>query len=465
MEWYRKVCSKIADYLFLGGDTVARTQEQLQEIGITHILNVAGTACGNYFPNSFQYLTLDLFDGVQQDIIPYFFDAIEFIENARQSGGKVYVHCHQGVSRSSSFVIGYLMWRDRERFETVLDRVKAVRSISSPNDGFTGRLLMWQRILFEKKTRLYYMTLIPNNSDRSINIVPMECESVNVAALDPRTCFVLRTADDEVFLWRGARCPERALMAGRHCAKQLERFFNTKPLSCELYEQQMEISSPSSSSSSSSSTTATTAVGDESINDSQSNVSRFWQILGSSGQPCDPIEEKSTLYPYLAHLLPLLEQRPGTRAPMGAVDIASGNDAGEASDAVTALGVDSLLADERPVTRSKPKCRLYEFPQLDSFGSWDDDELDERADGRFGLLCHYETFHDRHAKSAQRSGECYIWVGSDLAEKIDDKFERSQAERLIREKGELPFEMYKIFVEAQFEESDDFWRCFETYGC
>lgn len=451
MEWYRKVCSRINDYLYLGGDTVARTQEQLQEVGITHILNAAGTACGNYFPTSFQYLTLDLFDGVQQDIIPYFFDAIEFIEDARQNHGKVFVHCHQGVSRSSSFVIGYLMWRDGERFETVLDRVKNIRSISSPNDGFTGRLLMWQRILMDKKNRLYYMALIPNNSERFLHIVPIECDNVSVAALDPRTCFVLRTVDNEVFLWRGSRCPERVLLAGRRFAKQLERFFKTKPLSCELYEQQMEISSPTTTTTISttdeitadsipSTESSSSSLSNSSNNDYNESMSRFWQLLGASAQPSEPIEEKTALYPYLSQLLPLLEQRTDTRP------LPPSPDRSEVSD--------------------KPKCRLYEFPHLESLGSWEDDELDdEHSDCRFGLLCHYESFPDRQTKSAQRTGECYIWVGSQLAEKLDEEYERSQAERLIREKGELPFEMYKIFIEVQLEESDEFWRCFETYGC
>lgn len=443
LEWYRKVCSRIDEYLFLGGDTVARTQEQLQDFGITHILNVAGTACRDYFPTSFQYMTLDLFDGVQQDIVPYFFDAIEFIENARQNRGKVFVHCHQGVSRSSSFVIGYLMWRNGERFETVLDRVKAIRSISSPNDGFTGRLLMWQRNLTERRNRLYYMTLIPNNSERFLNIVPIECENVSVAALDPRTCFVLRTVDNEVFLWRGSRCSdERILAAGRRFAKQLERFFNTKPLSCELFEQQMEISSPTSST--------------ESIPSGECNgdsMSRFWQFLGVSSQPSEPIEEKTTLYPYLSQLYALLEGRPKSlSSPLP----------NPLPDPVSEEAQPDPMPHEAPL---KPKCRLYEFPHLDSLGSWDDIDLNDHCDGRFGLLCHYGNSHDRHAKStAPQSGECYIWVGSDLAESLDEEFERSQAQRLIREKGDLPPELYKIFIEVQDEESEKFWDCFDTNG-
>lgn len=61
-----------------------------------------------------------------------------FIQQAaRSSGGRVLLHCSQGVSRSASLAIGYLMWRRGGSFDEVLASVKAIRGVANPNIGFT----------------------------------------------------------------------------------------------------------------------------------------------------------------------------------------------------------------------------------------------------------------------------------------------------------------------------------------
>ena len=56
---------------------------------------------------------MNLYDGGNQGMIGLFFEAVNFIENAISNGGKVYVHCVQGISRSSSFVLSYLIWKEK----------------------------------------------------------------------------------------------------------------------------------------------------------------------------------------------------------------------------------------------------------------------------------------------------------------------------------------------------------------
>ena len=67
------------------------------------MLNAAGVACKNYHEadGTFVYKTLHLFDSPREDISPMLYAAVEFIDAAIEGGGRVYIHCHQGVSRSS----------------------------------------------------------------------------------------------------------------------------------------------------------------------------------------------------------------------------------------------------------------------------------------------------------------------------------------------------------------------------
>ena len=51
------------------------------------------------------------------------YDVFEFVEGARGAGGRVLVHCSQGVSRSVALVIGYLMWRSGRGYEETFAQI------------------------------------------------------------------------------------------------------------------------------------------------------------------------------------------------------------------------------------------------------------------------------------------------------------------------------------------------------
>ena len=57
-------------------------------------------------------------------------------QSAHAGGGRVLLHCSQGVSRSATLAIAYLMWQRAAAFDEVLAAVKAVRGVANPNIGF-----------------------------------------------------------------------------------------------------------------------------------------------------------------------------------------------------------------------------------------------------------------------------------------------------------------------------------------
>jgi protein-tyrosine phosphatase len=61
------------------------------------------------FKGKFQYKVLNVLDSPSQDLYRYFNEVVNWMASVIKSGGTVFVHCWAGVSRSSTFVIAYLM--------------------------------------------------------------------------------------------------------------------------------------------------------------------------------------------------------------------------------------------------------------------------------------------------------------------------------------------------------------------
>lgn len=127
------------DLLYVSGIKVAENRELLGGVGITHVVNCAGITTPNYFPDQFQYKTLYIHDEPSANLVPHMYDVLEFIDGAKKAGGKVLVHCTQGVSRSCSFCIAYLMLNHKVSYEEGYGTVKAKRGICNPNVSFSGQ--------------------------------------------------------------------------------------------------------------------------------------------------------------------------------------------------------------------------------------------------------------------------------------------------------------------------------------
>ncbi|CAL8096450.1 unnamed protein product [Orchesella dallaii] len=66
--------------------------------------------------------------------------AFQFIEDAKQQGETVLVHCNAGISRAPSVVIAYLMQHEYLSFHKAWEEVKTARPVIKPNEGFLKQL-------------------------------------------------------------------------------------------------------------------------------------------------------------------------------------------------------------------------------------------------------------------------------------------------------------------------------------
>lgn len=209
IAFFDKECSKVADHIYLGGDSVARNREILRQNGITHVLNCVGFVCAEYFKAHLVYKTLWLQDSPTEDITSILYDVFDYFEDVREQGGRVLVHCCQGVSRSTSLVIAYLMWREGQSFDDAFQFVKAARGIANPNMGFACQLLQCQKrvhaIPLSPNSGLRMYRMAPHSPYDALHLVPKMLNDPSPAALDSRGAFILHVVCT-IFVWIGKNC-------------------------------------------------------------------------------------------------------------------------------------------------------------------------------------------------------------------------------------------------------------------
>ena len=128
--------SKITNKIYLGSHLGSKDKLELKKLKISHIL-VCGINLKAYFPNNFKYKLLNVYDSSSEDIIKFMYESLNFIKS---SSNNVFVHCFSGKGRSASFVIAYLMYKERKNFNEIYKYVKQKRTIISPNQFFIEQL-------------------------------------------------------------------------------------------------------------------------------------------------------------------------------------------------------------------------------------------------------------------------------------------------------------------------------------
>ena len=125
----------IENKLILGSIESSYMKEDLKKLGVTHVLMV-GFFMTPIYPDDFIYGNYEINDDTNENILQYLVDGIKFIENSNIC----YCHCQLGKSRSASFVIAYIMYKNKIHYSPAFDYVKKRRKMIFPNEGFQCQL-------------------------------------------------------------------------------------------------------------------------------------------------------------------------------------------------------------------------------------------------------------------------------------------------------------------------------------
>lgn len=236
------LCSRITAHLFLSGVTPAMSRSTLAVHQISQIVNCAGMVCPNHFANELSYCTYNLLDTPGQSIVPLFYETRALIDKAWAEGRRTLVHCHQGVSRSATVVIAYMMATYNMNVDSALRAVRAARGIAAPNAGFLCQLIAWDgrlkrgRSVLAAAARaargegwtepcppvLYLMAPLAPTEPR--HFVPRE---VQRGALDRRGVYVLQDTREwplRTLLWVGPCVPSSVARPALAAALALCRY-------------------------------------------------------------------------------------------------------------------------------------------------------------------------------------------------------------------------------------------------
>jgi len=154
----------------------SKSMRLLKQDKIDVIMNCTSTQ-KNEYPDQFEYKRFPVYDNFQdaQKIYSMFQEATDFLREKNEEKKRVFVHCAQGISRSVTLVLAYLIADAKLSFEDALQFVRNRRPQAMPNIAFALKLRVWEkqqskiaefslRDSIKQLTEVYWDTALENDA-------------------------------------------------------------------------------------------------------------------------------------------------------------------------------------------------------------------------------------------------------------------------------------------------------------
>ena len=124
--------------IYMGPFQSSFKTKDLIEKGVTHILNVS---CKEYTKRQkyFKYLDIPCQDEVGENANKYFRITSRFIDEGIKNGA-VLVHSVQGKSRAPTFILAYLIYKEKMKLKDGLGLLREYVNEVEPNESFMQQL-------------------------------------------------------------------------------------------------------------------------------------------------------------------------------------------------------------------------------------------------------------------------------------------------------------------------------------
>ena len=141
--------SVIEKRLLLGNAACSADREALREARVAYIVNATSDLPNHCAADNIEYLRVPVEDALDADLLAYLDIAVDFLARALSDPyacGSVLVHCQQGVSRSATIVIAYLIRERGHTFRSALAHVQQRRFIR-PNEALLKQLAEYEGLI------------------------------------------------------------------------------------------------------------------------------------------------------------------------------------------------------------------------------------------------------------------------------------------------------------------------------
>ncbi|XP_019504401.1 PREDICTED: dual specificity protein phosphatase 21 [Hipposideros armiger] len=143
--------SQITECLFIGNSTASNNKLMLSNSCITAIISVSMEVSNTYYEN-IQYLKVPVANSPRGCLYDFFDPIADYIHSVEMKQGRILLHCTDGVSRSTTLCLAFLMKYHRMSLLEAYTWTKLCRPAIRPDNSFWEQLVQYEFKLFKKNT-------------------------------------------------------------------------------------------------------------------------------------------------------------------------------------------------------------------------------------------------------------------------------------------------------------------------